>query len=142
MSLFQSEYDVRVSFEDLDPMNVVWHGNYIRYMEQARCDMLSKLNYTYFDMKDDGVAYPVAKMNVKYVKPALLGDLLTIRVEIKSIEPTLNMNYTIFNKETNEKIFQASTMQIAYDINTKETFYSAPERLTKLINEVRNEKNN
>lgn len=141
MSIFQSEYELRVSFEDLDPMNVVWHGNYMRYMEQARCDMLSKLNYTYFDMKKDGIAYPVAKMNVKYIKPALLGDLLVIKVEIKTIEPTFNINYTIFNKETNEKIFQASTMQIAYDMNTHESFYTVPEGLAKAINEVNNAQN-
>ena len=31
MSLFQSIYEVKVPFEDLDPMNIVWHGNYMRY---------------------------------------------------------------------------------------------------------------
>ena len=67
MSLFESEYELRVSFEDLDLMGIVWHGNYMRYLEQARCDMFSKLKYTYIDMKKDGFAYPVAKMKVKYM---------------------------------------------------------------------------
>ena len=56
MCLYESEYEVKVSFEDLDPMNIVWHGNYMRYMEQARCDMLEKLHYTYTDIKNDGYA--------------------------------------------------------------------------------------
>ena len=47
MSLYKSECEIKVSFEDLDPMNVVWHGNYMHFMEQARCDMFDKLNYTY-----------------------------------------------------------------------------------------------
>ena len=42
----------KVEFYDLDPMNVVWHGNYIKYLEAARCDMLSKIGYTYDDMKN------------------------------------------------------------------------------------------
>ena len=61
MSLYQTEYELKISFEDLDSMNVVWHGNYVRYMEQARCDLLEKMGYTYFDMKKEGYAYPVAK---------------------------------------------------------------------------------
>ena len=36
-----------VPFYDVDPMNIVWHGNYIKYLEQARCDMFSKIGYTF-----------------------------------------------------------------------------------------------
>ncbi len=140
MSLYQSEYEVKVSFEDLDPMNVVWHGNYIRYMEQARCDMLEKLNYNYNDMKSDGIAYPIAKMNIKYIKPAEFMDILTIKSELISIDPTLDIKYYIFNKKTGDKIFEATTMQIRIDINTKETVYSPPVKFLQAIKEVNNEK--
>ena len=133
MSLFQSDYEVKVSFEDLDPMNIVWHGNYMRYMEQARCDMLSKIGYTYLDMKADGVAYPIAKMKVKYIKPARFGDVLLIKTEVISIEPTLDIKYKIFNKTSGEKIFEASTMQIATDMNTFESVYVPPKNFTTAI---------
>ena len=53
MALYTSELELKIPFYDLDPMNVVWHGNYIKYMEQARCDLFSKLHYTYNDMRDD-----------------------------------------------------------------------------------------
>ena len=141
MSLYTSEYEVKVSFEDLDPMNVVWHGNYMRYMEQARCDMFEKLNYTYMDMKNDGFAYPVAKMKVKYVKPAILGDILIVKSDILTIEPTLNIDYKIFNKQTGNKIFEATTMQIAVDIDSKESFYSAPNQIVDALRKVSYEKN-
>ncbi len=133
MSLFQSEYEIKVSFEDLDPMNVVWHGNYMRYMEQARCDLFSKLNYTYINMKEDGFLYPVAKMKVKYIKPAEFQDELTIKTELISIDPALDIKYSIFNKKTGEKIFEASTLQIGVDIKTKETLYTPPKRLSDAI---------
>lgn len=42
---------IDVQFFDLDPMNVVWHGNYVKYLETARCDLLAKVGYTYDDMK-------------------------------------------------------------------------------------------
>ena len=136
MSLYTSEYEIKVSFEDLDPMNVVWHGNYMRYMEQARCDMFEKLNYTYLDMKDDGFAYPVAKMKVKYIRPAIFGDVLNVKLSITTIEPTLNIDYKIFNKVTGDKIFEATTMQIAVDVNSKESVYNAPHQLIKVLQEA------
>jgi len=140
MSLFQSEYEFKISFEDLDPMYIVWHGNYMRYMEQARCDLLSKLKYTYLDIRDDGWAYPIAKMEVKYIKPAYFEDVLVMKLEILSIEPTLNIKYKIFNKKTGEKIFEAKTMQILINMETKESVYNAPEGLIKAIKDYENEK--
>ena len=133
MSIFKSELELTVSFEDLDPMNVVWHGNYMRYMERARCKMLSELNYTYNDMKTDGVAYPVAKMKVKYIKPATFEDVLLVKTEILSIEPTLDIKYKIFNKNTEEKIFEATTMQIGFDMKSKESVYTPPEKFSLAI---------
>lgn len=35
-----TEIKIKVPFYDLDPMNIVWHGNYVKYMEEARCDFL------------------------------------------------------------------------------------------------------
>jgi len=136
MSLYKSEYKLKVSFEDLDPMNVVWHGNYMRYMEQARCNMLEELKYTYIDMKNEDYAYPVAKMNVKYIKPATFGDILTVITYIEELEPALNIKYEIFNE--NEKIFEAKTMQIGVNIKTGESIYSAPKGLIKAIERVIN----
>ena len=139
MSLYQTEYELKVSFEDLDPMNVVWNGNYMRYLEQARVDLFGKLKYSYFQMHEDGIAYPLAKLNAKYIKPALFEDILTIKTEILSIEPTLDLKYEIFNKKTGEKIFTANTMQIAVDINTRKSVYFAPERLKKALESVKND---
>ena len=136
MSLFQSEYKLKVSFEDLDPMSVVWHGNYIRYMEQARCDMFDKLHYTYMDMKADGFAYTVAKMKVKYIKPAEFGDILALKLILNSIEPTLDIDYSIFNEKSGEKIFEASTMQIGINIETQESIYTPPKRLVKAVSDA------
>ncbi len=133
MSLFHSTYEVKVSFEDIDYMGIVWHGNYMRYMEQARCDLFEKLNYTYIDMKNDNYAYPVAKMKVKYIKPAEFRDILVIKTEIISVEPSLEIKYIFYSKKTNQKLFEGYTMQIAIDVRTRESLYNAPKRLIEAI---------
>ena len=131
--LYQAETILNVEFYDLDPMNVVWHGNYVKYLEAARCDMLNKLGYNYMDMKKDGVCYPIATVDMKYIKPCVFNQQLRVVSSIEEIEPSLIIKYTIFDKNTGEKLFKAKTMQICVDINTKESVYDAPENLKKKL---------
>ncbi len=136
MSLYSSELEILVPFYDLDPMNVVWHGNYVKYMEKARCDMFSKLGYTYIDMKNDSFAYPIAKMNTKYIKPASFEQKLLIKTFLNEIEPAINIKYEIFDKISGEKIFAANTMQIAVNIKTMQSEYKPPKRLVEILRKI------
>lgn len=129
----ESETYITVQFYDLDPMNVVWHGNYIKYLETARCDLLSKIGYDYDNMREDGVAYPVATMELKYIKPCVFQQKLKVVASIEEIEPCLIIKYTIFDAETGEKIFKAKTMQICVNVATKESVYSAPKGLKEKL---------
>lgn len=130
---FQTEKIISVQFYDLDPMNVVWHGNYVKYLETARCDLLEKLGYNYIDMRNDGFAYPVATMEMKYIKPCVFNQELKIVSVVEEIEPCLIIKYTIFDNKTGDKLFKAKTMQICVDINTKQSVYEAPENLKKKL---------
>lgn len=125
--------DITVQFYDLDLMQVVWHGNYVKYLEKARCEMLNKIGYTYSDMAKDGISYPVATMQMKYIKPCTFNQKLKVTTEIEELEPALIINYTIIDSNTGEKMFKAKTMQICYDLNTQQSRYEAPENLKKMI---------
>lgn len=131
--MFTSEKLITVQFYDLDPMNVVWHGNYVKYLEEARCDMLNKLGYTYDEMRKDGFAYPVATMEMKYIKPCVFNQVIKVVSTVVEIEPCLIIKYTIYDNETGEKLFKAKTMQICVDIETKQSVYTTPPNLKKVI---------
>lgn len=131
--LFETETKLTVQFYDLDPLNVVWHGNYVKYLETARCDLLDKLGYDYEDMKRDNVAYPVATMDLKFIKPCVFNQKLRVVTSIEEIEPSLIMKYTIYDDETGEKLFKARSMQICIDKTTNESIYSAPEGLKEKL---------
>lgn len=131
--LFKNETNLTVQFYDLDPLNVVWHGNYIKYLETARCELLDKLGYDYEDMKRDNVAYPVATMDLKFIKPCVFNQKLKIITSVEEIEPSLIMKYTIYDAETGDKLFKARSMQICIDKTTNESIYSAPEGLKEKL---------
>ena len=130
---FEAETFITVQFYDLDPMNVVWHGKYIKYLETARCDLLSKIGYDYDNMREDGIAYPVATMDLKFMKPCTFNQKLKVVSSVEEIEPCLIIKYMIYDALTGEKLFRAKTMQICIDIHSKESLYSAPERLKEKL---------
>ena len=131
--LFKTETKLTVQFYDLDPINVVWHGNYLKYLESARCDLLKKIGYDYDNMRADGVVYPIAKMDLKYIKPCKFNQVLFVETIVEELEPSLIIKYNIFDEESGEKVFSAKSMQICVDIKTGESIYSAPEGLKQKL---------
>jgi acyl-CoA thioester hydrolase len=72
-------FPLRVYFEDTDLSGVVYHANYLRFMERARSDMLSVVGIDQREAFDsnEGV-YAVADLSIKYRRPARLDDALTV----------------------------------------------------------------
>ena len=77
-----SEIEMQVQFFDLDPMQIVWHGNYVKYLEVARCALFDKIGYNYEQMRDSGYMWPIIEMNLRYAGPAVFGQRLLLRAEI------------------------------------------------------------
>ena len=133
MKIIEADTIIEIPFFDLDPMNVVWHGNYVKYTEIARCNLLNKIGYNYDDMRADGVMYPVAKMEMKFIKSAAFGQKILVKAVLDEIEPSLNMHYEIKDFDTKEVLFKAKTMQIGVEFTTRKSIYEAPEKLKKGI---------
>lgn len=120
------EVTLSPAFHDLDPMNIVWHGHYAKYLEIARCALLARFNYDYPQMSESGFAWPIVDMRLKYIKPARFGQQLLIRAEITEWESRLKINYLIRDAVTGHKINQAHTIQVAVDISSGEMQYVCP----------------
>lgn len=79
-------FPVRVYFEDTDLSGVVYHANYLRFMERARSDMLraAGIDQRAFFEAGEG-AYAVTDLHIRYVRPARLDDVLHVESRVKSI---------------------------------------------------------
>ncbi|MFD1949166.1 tol-pal system-associated acyl-CoA thioesterase [Sphingomonas arantia] len=75
----EHRFAVRVYFEDTDLTGVVYHANYLRYMERARSDMLRAAGIDQRAAQDDGTgAYAVADLAIRYIRPARLDDAVQV----------------------------------------------------------------
>jgi len=73
-------FPVRVYFEDTDLSGVVYHANYLRWFERARSDMLRLLEIDQRAAYEAGAgAYAVSELTIRYLAPARLDDVVTIR---------------------------------------------------------------
>ena len=76
-------FPVRVYFEDTDLTGVVYHANYLRYMERARSDMLALAGIDQLEVMQGGRGYyAVADLQIAYKRPAKLGDALEVRSQV------------------------------------------------------------
>ncbi|GEN09601.1 acyl-CoA thioester hydrolase [Myxococcus fulvus] len=120
------EIELTPPFHDIDLMEVVWHGHYVKYLELARCALLAKFDYDYPQMLASGYAWPVVDMRLKYVRSAAYGKALRIRAEITEWENRLRIDYVLRDAATGQKVNQAHTIQVAVSIATKEMLYVCP----------------
>lgn len=80
-----SETKIRVYYEDTDQMGVVYYGNYARYYEIGRTEMIRELGFTYRQMEEMNIMLPARSLHINYFKSAYYDDLLTVRTIIDTI---------------------------------------------------------
>lgn len=123
---FSHEIRLRPAFHDLDPMNIVWHGHYVKYLELARCALLARFNYDYPQMRDSGYAWPIVDMRLKYVRSAEFGQELVVRAEIVEWENRIKIDYQIRDAASGTRLTRAHTIQVAVDLASGEMQYASP----------------
>jgi acyl-CoA thioester hydrolase len=82
----EHRFALTVYFEDTDTAGVVYYANYLKFMERARSDMLRAVGVDQREvLTKGGGAYYVAECNIRYLKPARLGDDLVVVSRIEQI---------------------------------------------------------
>lgn len=127
------EISLTVPFFDVDSMNVVWHGHYVKYLEQARCALLDAIGYGYDAMRESGYVFPVIDLQLRYVNPALFGQRIIVRAELVEWEHRLKIHYLITDAASGTRLTRASTVQVAVSIATREMQLASPEPLLAAV---------
>ena len=121
-----AEIQVKAQFYDLDPMQVVWHGNYPRFLEEARCALLDKIGYNYTEMAASGYAWPIVDLRIKYVRPIRFAQSIRVTANLAEYENRLRIGYRILDAESGEVLTKATTIQLAVEVSSGEMCLEAP----------------
>jgi len=134
--LLSADVVIDVPFHDCDPMQVVWHGNYARYFEVARCELLRKIDYDYLAMQDSGYCYPIVDMRTKYIASAVFAQKIKVTAELIEYESRIKINYIICCAETGKKLTKGYTIQVAICLTSQEMLYVSPDILINKIQQL------
>jgi len=124
--MISAHVQIETQFYHLDPMEVVWHGNYVRFFEQARCALLDKMDYNYPQMRESGFIWPIVDMRVKFVRPVTFAQKIDVEATLVEYENRLKINYLITDVNTGEKLTKGFTIQVAVGDNDQEMLFESP----------------
>ena len=108
-------WSVRVYYEDTDAAGLVYHSNYLKFLERARSEYLRHLGYTHQQLADqEDLVFVVSNINIHYKKPARFDDMLDVGTSIKKINAA-SFSFLQTIHRDNEEICHADVEIVCLD---------------------------
>lgn len=130
--MYISQTKLRTRYAETDQMGVVYYGNYPQYFEVGRVEALRNLNLSYRQMEADGIMLPVLKLEVKYLKPALYDDELTIKTFVKELPVSrITFEHEIYNSKG--ELLTTGLVQLVFIDEKTRRPQRCPKKLTECL---------
>jgi len=107
------EHRLRVRYSETDQMGVVYHANYLVYMDEGRTSLLSELGHPYPALERTGVGLAVRRTDLRFRRPARYGDWLVVRTRLVSLRgASVGFGYEI-RREADGAAIASGTVELA-----------------------------
>jgi acyl-CoA thioester hydrolase len=112
----RDQTEIKVRFNEADPLGIVWHGHYIRYLEDGREAFGSKFGIGYLDFYDQGLIVPVVNVQCDFKRSLRYGERVMVEtIYVPCVAAKLKFNYRLFNKQTGQQVATGSSVQVFLD---------------------------
>ncbi len=110
----------RIYYHDTDAGGVVYYGNYLKYLEEARTEYLENKGLSVSQLREQGFLYAVRKCSITYRSPARYGETLLCSAKLKKISAAqMIFDQTIHEKKTGRLVVEAEVTLVSLDQNFK-----------------------
>jgi acyl-CoA thioester hydrolase len=110
------EFPVR--FSEVDSMQIVWHGHYVKYMEEGREDFGRKYGINYMLIKANGYMAPIVKINCEYKKPLFYDDRVIVETRYTDSDAAkIIYTFKIFRASDKELVATGESVQVFLDMD-------------------------
>ena len=134
--MFTHNSQLRIRYSETDQMGYCYYGNYAQFFEIGRVETLRAIGVSYKSLENQGIMLPVLDLNIKYIKPALYDDLITVKTTIKTTPKVkIEFDYEIFN-EDHELLTVGSTTLVFINSKTMKPIKAPNEVIEKLRIEI------
>ncbi|MDR1462944.1 MAG: acyl-CoA thioesterase [Azoarcus sp.] len=125
--------ELQIPFHDIDPLEICWHGHYVRYFEIARMALLHAIGYDYPEMRASGYAWPVIELHVRYARPLRYRQRIVVEAAVVEWENRFKIDYTIRDLESGVRLTRAHTVQVAVNMATGDMSLISPDILAEKL---------
>lgn len=123
----------RVRYADTDQMGVVYYGNYPRFYEIGRSEMIRDMGLPYMELEDAGIVMPVYSVECKYRNVIKYDELITIETTLKELPAArIEFFHRIFTEE-GILAHEANVVLVFLDMQSRRPV-RAPQRLIDVLN--------
>ena len=113
-----SELEIKIRFSETDAMGIVWHGNYIKYMEDGREDWSKHHGLSYLDVYSHGLFTPIVKSELEHKRSLKFGEIAIIKTRfINSPAAKIIFEYEMLRKSDMKTVLKGRTVQVFTDSN-------------------------
>lgn len=112
--MYTHETQTRVRYGETDQMGYLYYGNYALYYEVGRAEMIRDLGLSYKDMESKlGIMMPVMSLQMRFVRPALYDELVTIRTTLRELPTsTITFHMELFNEK--KKLLNGGLVKLCF----------------------------
>ena len=124
----------KVPFYDLDPMQIVWHGNYFNYFENARVALFAHLGVDLFEFfARTQCLFPITKTSTKHIYPLRYGDEFICKASVVEGKTKIVVDFEIRMKNGGRLCTRGRTEQIAVKAPEMEMMFSVPDEIREAL---------
>ena len=103
-------FAIRVRYGDTDQMGMAYYGNYLRWFEIGRAEMMRSLGTSYREVETQGIRLPVVEARCRYLKPARYDDLIVIETGVLELaRASVRFGYRIVGEASGEMLAHGTT---------------------------------
>lgn len=133
---FTAHIDLQVPFFDVDSMKIAWHGNYAKYFEVARCELLTQIGHDYNDMFTSGYSWPIVDMRIRYMRPLRFNQTVRVAAILKRWDHQLRIAYRVRDCDSSSLLARGHTLQAPVNMTTGELSFDQPEAVVQALQQA------
>jgi acyl-CoA thioester hydrolase len=131
---FSFQIKLSVPFHDLDPMRVVWHGNYLKYFDKARFALFEAAGIDLYQyLLENKYAFPITRTSIKHIAPLLPKDIFVCKATVTEARFKIAMDFEIRRFPNKEICTRGSSEQLAVKYPDMELEFEIPIEIQKAL---------
>lgn len=128
-----AEIEISVPFHDVDLAGIMWHGHYLKYLENARWALMEHLGFGLDAMLRSGFGWPIVDLQVRYLRTSKYAERVRVRASLIDWENHLTINYLLTASDGGQRVARAQTRQVAVEAATGLMQFATPPVLMERV---------